>query len=521
MFGQALLALDRQAELNPDRVAFCNSAGEKITFAELATASNAIAHWICEQSGAEPGVPIMVFGHKSPYMLASILAAMKAGHAYAPVDTIYPIERVRRIASQLEGTVILDTTAGALDWGLVDDCPFVLDRAAMEKLCQEPASAQGLPGLEPDEAAYMLFTSGSTGTPKGVAMPSCYLDVFHQWLLDYFAPREGEPSERRWFNRSIFCFDLSMVDVLGGLAAGDTTFALEEEAEESLKSMFDELSRADITDWVSTPSFVDQCLADPSFNAELLPHLARLNLAGEALRKDTVLRMQERFPGVRVFNNYGPSETGTCTMVEITPEMLEAEESLPVGYLAPGLKGYILDPETLEEKPQGELGELFIVGRAVGLGYWKMDELTERGFHSCPEELVGPGERSYRTGDECFFGQDGLIYYHGRLDMQVKLHGFRIELGDIESELSRLPEVDMVCVLPVYRDGRLARLMAVIQPAASVSERGLALTRILKDKVRDILPSYMIPGTFKYVDKIELNANGKADRKKLAQVVGA
>lgn len=521
MQGHGFIEGVRQCALaNAQRIAFQNSNGESLTYGELQQRSDALACWLVESGNLPDGMPVVLYGHKSPYMLVCMLACAKAGHAYAPIDIVYPAGRVANIVEQIGQTIVLATTVDVPD---AIPAPVVpLDELA--KICStQPNDSVELPGLAPNDTFYILFTSGSTGMPKGVEMPTCFVDYFSQWLCDDY--RDRIPQDQRdeglvWFNRSPFTFDLSTDDLFCGLVCGDKVFALETEAEKSFRATFDALAQSGVTDWISTPSFVDSCLVDESFSAELLPRLRRVMLAGETLRKDTVLNLRERFPGIEVFNNYGPTETGTVTLCRIIDDMLADERSLPIGYVGPQTDALVLDPQTLEPKAQGEAGELFIVGDVVAKGYWGREDLTKRGFHACPEELTG-GRRSYRTGDECVLDPSGLLYYHGRLDGMIKLHGYRIEIGEIESVLSALSQVDMVCVLPVRReDGVVTRLVAAVQPSASCAERGLKLTKALKGAVRDTLPSYMIPSTFKYVEKIDLNANGKADRKALAARLG-
>jgi D-alanine--poly(phosphoribitol) ligase subunit 1 len=151
----------------------------------------------------------------------------------------------------------------------------------------------------------------------------------------------------------------------------------------------------------------------------------------------------------------------------------------------------------------------------VARGYWRREDITEAAFHACPERLT-QGMRSYRTGDEVTREPDGLYYYHGRYDLQIKLHGYRIELGDIEATLCALPEVHMACVLPAWRDGSISHLVALIVPADLSAPRGFALTKQLKRAMREVVPTYMVPRAFKYVDSFPLNPSGKADRKALA-----
>ena len=515
MASTYLELVDSQAARCPDRVAFRNSNGESITYAQLKSQSDALARWIAANPAVSPGVPLVVYGHKSPLMLVCFLACAKSGHAYVPVDVVYPAARVASIIGQLGDTAAFDTR-GTLAELLADGatCPIFGADALAEALAApaNPDAPQPQP-VGARDPYYVIFTSGSTGTPKGVIVTADCMTNFTNWFCqsDFAAP-----GPRIWFDRAPFSFDLSVTDLAGALAQGDTMFALESEAEASLALTFEEMGKSGMTDWVSTPSFLDQCLADPSFGPDLLPDLRRMIFVGETLRPETVRRAYERFDGLKIFNGYGPTEsTDMVTLCEITDEMLAADKPLPVGYTRPGTRLAVLDPDTLAELPCGTAGELFIMGDTVAAGYWGRDDLTQAAFASCPES-VARGERSYRTGDEVVLDEDGMLQFHGRLDLQIKLHGFRIELGDIESVIGALPQVQSVCVLPVNRDGAISHLVACVIPAADVQERGFKLSKQLKTLARESLPSYMIPTAFKYLDELPLNANGKVDRRALA-----
>lgn len=531
MFGSEFVdAIDDQGQAAPERIVFCNSAGERMTYAELRSRSNALAAWLSNPSNVASGVPVVLYGHKSPYMLVCMMACAKAGHAYAPVDTVYPAERVARIVEQIVNqtgsTFVINTTGGAIGLqGELDGqgaAAPVLPLAQLVSLCDaqpDESALKALPGTSKDATFYILFTSGSTGEPKGVEITTECVDEFSRWMLqDYVFPEDGR---RVWFNRTPYSFDVSITDMVCGSVRGDTTFALEAEAEVSMPRMFEALAASGATDWVSTPSSVEQCLADDGFDRSLMPHLRRMLLAGETLRPATVREVKRRFPGIHVYNGYGPTEsTDLVTLCEITDEMLQDDLALPIGYAKKGSDLVVLDPQTLEAKRNGEPGELFIVGNTVAKGYWGRPDLTEAAFHACPQHIA-QGRRSYRTGDEVTYADNGLIYFHGRLDLQIKLHGYRIELGDIESLLCTSSLVHMACVLPVWRDGSIHHLLAFVVPTDRASERGLKLTRQIKAQVRDALPSYMIPRAFKYLDEMPLNSNGKADRKALAGLLDA
>ena len=510
-------AVDAQGDIAPDAIAFFNSRGESISYGELKRKSDALARWIAAEPAFEPGVPLVVYGHKSPLMLVYFLACVKSGHAYVPVDVLYPRERVANIIGQLGQTAVLDTIGTIPEvMGELLERPHFDIAALPAAHYAQYASAPAPACVGPEDTFYILFTSGSTGTPKGVQIIAECMDNFSNWLLN---SEFALDKKRVWFNRSPFTFDLSVTDLAWGLPHGDTLFALEDEAEKSLALTFEALSQSGITDWVSTPSVLDQMLSDEKFDASLIPTLKRTYHVGEVLRPETVSLAKQRFPGLQVFNGYGPTEsTDFVTLCEITPEMLADDRSLPIGYTKPGTELVVLDPETLEPVPDGEHGELFVIGNTVARGYWGREDLTEAAFHSCPESIAR-GRRSYRTGDEIARDPSGMFYYHGRYDLQIKLHGYRIELGDIEATLCSLPEVNMACVLPIRRDGQISHLVAVIVLADADAPRGFAQTKLLKQQVRPILPPYMVPRTFKYVDAIPLNQNGKADRKALVALI--
>ena len=519
MASTYLNAIDAQAERVPDKVAFCNSRGEAVTYAQLKQQSDALARWLTANDDVPGQAPVVVYGHKSPLMLACFLACVKSGHAYVPIDVVYPRDRIASIIGQLGKTAVIDTigTIPELLEGseIADGFPYFNAADIEGAIDNAPATPQPAP-VGRDDTFYILFTSGSTGTPKGVEITTECVDNFSDWML---AGDFAVDEERTWFNRSPFTFDVSLTDMAAGLTRGDTLFALEDEAEKSLALAFELLAESNITEWVSTPSFVDQCLADPAFDAKLLPNLKRMLLAGEVLRPETVRMAQQRFPGLRVFNGYGPTEsTDLVTLCEILPEMLEQNRSLPIGYAKTGSQLLVLDPDTMQPLPDGEHGELFVIGNTVAKGYWGCDDLTKAAFHACPDSLA-QGMRTYRTGDEVTRDPDGLYYYHGRYDLQIKLHGYRIELGDIEASLCALPEVHMACVLPFMRDGAISHLVALIVPSDPSAPTGFALTKQLKRSVREMIPSYMVPRTFKYVDAFPLNPSGKADRKALAALI--
>lgn len=220
MFGSAYLdAIERQAQLVPDRPVFVNSAGESLTYEQLRARSNALACWLADPAHVDSGVPVILYGHKSPHMLVAMQACAKAGHAYVPIDTVYPADRVGSIIDQVGRTLVIDATDGSFDGAAVpcQELPRIVRAHELDAIYAAGFQAQdvaALPGMRPDDVYYILFTSGSTGTPKGVEVTSECVDGFLAWLSkDYRFAGEGL---RVWFNRAAYSFDLSVTDLVPG-----------------------------------------------------------------------------------------------------------------------------------------------------------------------------------------------------------------------------------------------------------------------------------------------------------------
>lgn len=506
-----LEAVDGFGVTQPTACAFFNSSGEAITYGELLHASNELALQLSEDASLKRGAPIAVHGHKSPLMLVAFLACAKSGHAYAPLDTMLPEERMMSILSQLDMPLLLDTT-GAIPAGVTDAVSASIDLTAIEWCSQHcpadrPDNSACVAG---DDTFYLLFTSGSTGAPKGVEVTAANVDAFWEWMCSAFARSEHQV----FFNRAPFTFDLSVTDLVRGLGAGDTLFALESDADKNLAEAFKALESSGISFWVSTPSFADMCLADPSFDSKLLPKLRTFFFVGETLRNETALQLLDRFPAATVINGYGPTEsTVLVTATEIDRATALSPDPLPVGFAKPHIQLAVLDPSTLEELPAGQTGELFIVGDTVAKGYYHRPDATRAAFASYPGPVPN-GMRAYRTGDSCTLDENGMLHFHGRYDFQVKLHGYRIELGDIEAHLCALPQVRQACVLPVKKNGTVTYLQAFCQLEAG-TEASFNTTKELKQLLGKRLPGYMVPRSFKYLGTFPTTVNGKIDRRAL------
>ena len=476
---------------------------DALSFAELDRRSDAFAAWLLDSFG-EDRTPVLIYGHKELDIPVCMFGALKAGRGYVPVDTTFPRERTAQIAEEIRPRVIVDF------YGLGLEAPVVLDGGSLEKILASGGEVSRESWIKPDDVAYILFTSGSTGRPKGVQVTAGNLASFDQGVAPWFElPGEGGVC----LNEISYSFDVSVCALYYALSRGMTLYTIDRDTLNDTPALFSALRESGVNLWISTPSLGEICLQSEQFCADLLPDARKFVFCGEVMTCKLGRLMLERFPGARVYNAYGPTEaTVLVTAVEVTAELCEDRASLPIGYVFSNLRCEIASLETGAYLPDGREGELLILGSSVSPGYLNRPELNERAFFETN------GVRGYRTGDLCF-REGGLIYYLGRLDGQVKLNGFRVELEDVESGLTRAPNIARAAVLPVFQDGKVTGLTAFVQLEAPDGMSTLKRARRIKEALSEILPSYMIPRKILAVDSFPLNTNGKVDKKALAAML--
>ncbi|MFN0070400.1 MAG: D-alanine--poly(phosphoribitol) ligase subunit DltA [Chloroflexota bacterium] len=471
----------------PDRAAH-ESSGRVITYGELAGRAESLAAYLRDVIPND-GSAVAIIGHKEPEMLIGFLGCAMAGHPYIPIDRSTPAQRVDRV---------LETAGRPLRLSPED----IDQRTTSVKRAQCQVSG-------PDDPYYVLFTSGSTGEPKGVVITHGCLSTFINWVL---SEHSWEMGAERVLNQAPFSFDLSVMDLSIALATGSTLVSITSEQIANPKLLFETLTSADLTAWVSTPSFAQMCLAERSFNSIMLPRLRRFLFCGETLPPEVVWELLRRFPGAEVWNTYGPTEaTVAVTSIQVTPEILAEHPVLPMGRVMPAARVVILD-EHGSEVTYGDQGEIVIAGPNVSVGYVQRPDLTQRSFF----ELNG--QRAYRTGDLGRF-QNELLFFDGRSDSQIKLHGYRIETGDIEENLRRLENVRDAVVIPVKREGRVESLAAFIVSTAPPEESDFRAGRALRTALAARLPTYMVPRAIRFLDSFPMTPNGKADRRQLLDLL--
>lgn len=495
-----LQAIQNNARLQPERLVFI-SPTKQITYGELWRNSDQLAGFIMEQNLKEYS-PIIVYGHMEPEMVISFLGSVKAGHPYIPVDTSIPLERVEKIIRNSNAELLIN----------VSGHEFPMEESLIRVVTPEDMDKQDSIGssnwVKDHDVFYIIYTSGSTGNPKGVQITANNLQSFVDWMMEDFPIKGG----LRFLNQAPFSFDLSVMDLYPALASGGTLFAITKEMIARPKILFEELKRSETKVWTSTPSFVQMCLMDPSFNDHLLPQLSVFLFCGEILPVLVCKQLRERFPKARIFNTYGPTETTVAvTFLEIKDEVIEEYQTLPVGAAKSDTQIILLNEDN-KPVPDGEKGEIIIVGPSVSKGYLGQPELTDKAFFNYN------GQQAYRTGDAGFTKQ-GLLFYKGRLDYQIKLHGYRMELEEIEYHIARSKYVKSAVVVPIYQDDKIEYLSVLIIPAEHNFEKESQLTGAIKKELGLVLPAYMIPRKFSYHKDLPITPNGKVDRKQIRDKV--
>lgn len=477
--------IDHWVAVAPDAMAHI-SGDRSLTFGQLDAQANSLAARLLERCG-DNRAPIAVVGHREPEMLVAFIGVVKSGRPYIPIDTALPQERINHILTTAKPALVLTPQETA-------------------KLSEAGKCAPRSP-LQPDDPFYIIFTSGSTGTPKGIVITLKCLEHFIGWMLGEQKFIEGSEV---FLNQAPFSFDLSVMDLYCNLATGGTLFSISRDLVASPKLLYRGLANSNITTWVSTPSFAEMCLVERTFNRTLLQRVRRFLFCGEILLADTARRLLDRFPSAEIWNMYGPTEaTVATTSVRIDREILKKYPALPVGRPMPGTEVFLID-ENRNILLSGCRGEIVIKGPNVSPGYLGRDDLTTARF------FEQGGQRAYRTGDWGRF-RDGLLFFEGRIDNQIKLNGYRIELGDLEANLRALPMVRDAAVVPVEKKGKVQWLAGFVLPNADFESADPGLTVTLRERLRERLPAYMLPRKFVVMDAFPLTANGKVDRSKLAE----
>lgn len=522
--------VSRQAEQRGDAVALV-LGDDRRTYAELEESSNRLAHFLGEL-GARRGDRVCLFLPKSPDAIVAMLATLKAGCIYVPIDIASPAPRVEKIVESAEPRVafVAGKATGLMDelvrQGGLDPQEVVLGAAGEASISGEHFEARfsgadwaDQPAERPaseatsEDLAHILFTSGSTGQPKGVMIKHANVVAFIEWATRYFATKPGD----RISGHPPLHFDLSTFDIYGTFLAGGELHLVPASYNLLPQKLAQFIQQAELTQWFSVPSTMTFMAKFGVVRAGAFPSLERVLWCGEVLPTPILIQWMEALPGIPFTNLYGPTEATIASSYYTAPEIPTSEtDPIPIGVACAGEELLVLD-ESLTPVPAGEVGDLFIGGDGLSPGYWRDEEKTAAAF--LPDSRSDdPSGRIYRTGDLARVGEDGLVYFLGRADSQIKSRGYRIELGEIETALNAFEELSECAVVGVDTGGFEGTAICC---AYAPADNATVEPPDLRQKLAELLPSYMLPTRWASLEVLPKNVNGKIDRRGLRDLFEA
>ncbi len=472
----------------------------RLTYAELNRRANRLAH-LLRARGVRPDGRVGLCLERSPEMVVAVLGILKAGAACVPLDPAYPPERLALMAEDAGARPVV--TVGALSERAGGGADLLLLDREADALEAMPTD-DPVPGASADTLMYVIFTSGSTGRPKPVGVP-------HRVLANLLAWQQAQPGYAvgaRTLQFSTLSFDASFQEIFSTWTTGGTLVLLAEEAHRDAALWVPLLAGAGV-ERLFCPFVALRQLAERVEDGAPLPASLREVLpAGEQLQVTPALvRLFERLPGRRVHNLYGPSETHVVTAHTLEGDPRAWPALPPIGRPVWNTRVHVLDA-ALQPVPAGVVGELYLGGHGLARGYLGRPDLTAERF--VPDPFApAPGERLYRTGDRVRLRPDGALDFLGRADGQVKVRGFRVEPGEVETVLALHPAVRGVVVTALADAGTGRRLVAHVvaaEPATATELRAFLEER---------LPPYMVPAAFVFIERFPLLPSGKTDRRAL------
>jgi D-alanine--poly(phosphoribitol) ligase subunit 1 len=474
-------------QVDGDKLAVIGENGE-ITWNQFEQRVSDFCSFFKENEWDKLSYPVILYGHKQLEMIVAVYGLMKMEIPYIPCDVIYPKDRIESIKQVSKTNLIINCSDESIEYSDVTITTFRQNKLQIVQTTELSVTES----KAKDPLVYLIFTSGSTGTPKGVQISTQAVQDFTQWMREDFGFTQNDV----FVNIAVLSFDLSVYELMTFGALGATLLLNSKTVSENPDLLMDRVHQYKGTVWVSTPSF--------SFIYSRIDEISRLDslryflFCGELLPHSLAKSLVEKYPKAIVYNTYGPTEaTVATTLIRIDTDVLNKYPVLPVGKSKPRSKIMI------------ENDEIIIVGKNVSLGYLNRPDLNAEKF------VTINGERAFRTGDQGYLEND-VLFFKGRNDDQVKLHGFRIELNEITSQLNEMDFVLQAETIPLKRNGEVKKIVSLIQlkSGAETMDIKKRIEGILKDK----LPYYMIPSDIKIIERMPLNQNGKADKKMLEQI---
>ena len=467
--------------------------GRGMTYRELDEASNRLARLLAGR-GVGPGQRVVLLLSRSAEAIVAILAVLKTGAAYVPIDPAVPAARMQFVVDDAAPIAAITTT------GLrsrLDGCDLAVIDIGDPAVEGQPDTA--LPGPGPDDVAYLIYTSGTTGVPKGVA-------ITHHNVTQLLASLDVELAGGQvWSQWHSLAFDVSVCEIFGALLGGGRLVVVPESVARSPEDFHALLVAEQVGVLSQTPSGFYALQTADALAPQPRPSLAleAVVFAGEALEPQRLSTWRANHPGSpRLLNLYGTTETTVHASFRQIVDADAHSTVSPIGVPLAHLGFFVLDG-WLRPAPAGVVGELYVAGSSVGCGYWRRAGLTASRFVACP--FAAPGTRMYRTGDLAWWGADGQLRYVGRADDQVKIRGYRIELGEVQAVLAGLDGVNQAAV--IVREDRPGdkRLIGYLTGTADPTQIRTALAQRL--------PEYMVPAALVVLDALPLTVNGKLDKR--------
>ena len=504
---------EAQVAQTPDRVAV-EGAGERLTYAQLNHRANQLAHYL-QTLGVKPDVLVGLCVDRSIDMVMGLLGVLKAGGGYVPLDPAFPQARLSYILEDAQVAVLLTqqtlqpqfSTAAMPTVCLDADWPRIEKQALTDGF--DPSQAPDRAALTPHHLAYVIYTSGSTGKPKGVM-------IQQQALINItlsVVARYGLNHQERILQFASLSFDGAIEEIYPCFACGGTLVLRSEEMVSSSARFLRVCQDWHITMLELPTAYWHQLITDlVDQQLTLPPSLKLIVIAGEqALPEKVALWQQQVGQHPQLINAYGPTETTVTSTIWPVPAdpVVPADRLVPIGRPLNNEQVYVLDAD-LQPLPMGVPGELYIGGDSLARGYLNRPEVTAASFVPDPFSPI-PGARLYKTGDAVRYLPDGNLEFIGRIDYQVKVRGFRVELGEIEASLVQHPGVREAIVIAREERPGEKRLVAYVVAQANQALLPHDLRRFLKDR----MPDYMVPSAFMVLGALPLTTSGKVNRQAL------
>lgn len=488
------------------------------TYAEFQGAVDLFSTYL-QKMGAGLEDRILITADTTPEAIALITACSKVGATFTVISKGTPALRVKTIIDELDPSAILSQEVSqenqAYESFGIPSGRFTLEDGITFALCPN-FRGNGLRTRRLDiDLAYILFTSGSTGVPKGIAMSHLATVSFLRGLIEEYGLPEGE----RYATSSPLQFDYALLDIGLCLGSGGTLILPSLALIRKPGLLAEELRSLEVKHFSGVPTLWKLMLRFAPEKVTELKTLRRVVFAGEHFPIEHIAALDALLPGLRLFNIYGQSESIACTFADIPLPLADGTTHLPVGRGHSDVEMFLIDDLGGVITHPGLTGELYLRGNILFSGYWSNPRETQARLVQHPTRPELP-ERVFRSGDTCYFDAEGVFYFVGRKDTQIKINGNRVEIEEIEAALCRNTEVSEACVVPVVDEEQtVLHAFMVMRAVLAVSENESNRVASLRRHAMDVLPGYMRPQQFHFLEVIPLTANGKCDRKQLAEII--